>query len=41
MSTWVWHPGHGAPVQTLSISDSLDGEEIIAGFRYPIAELFA
>jgi Uma2 family endonuclease len=37
----VWRPGQSAPVQTRSIGDSLDGEEIIPGFRYPTAELFA
>jgi Uma2 family endonuclease len=37
----VWRHSHGAPALTLSIGDSLDGEEIIPGFRYALAELFA
>jgi Uma2 family endonuclease len=36
----VWHPGDTAPT-ALSVNDTLDGEDVVPGFRYPIAALFA
>jgi Uma2 family endonuclease len=37
----VWHPHVlTGPVRTLNISDTLDGEDVIPGFSYPVAELF-
>jgi len=36
----VWHPGATKPV-TLGLGDALDGEAVIPGFSYPIANLFA
>jgi len=35
----VWRPG-AAPV-TLTIGDTLDGEGVVQGFTYPVADLFA
>jgi len=29
-----------APVHVLGMGDSLDGEDVIPGFSYPVAELF-
>ena len=37
----VWHPGDLRPSLTLKIGDELDGEDVIPGFRYPLARLFA
>ncbi|HWE62789.1 MAG TPA: Uma2 family endonuclease [Chloroflexota bacterium] len=38
----VWHPGVlTGPVSTLRRSDTLDGADIIPGFSYPVADLFA
>jgi Uma2 family endonuclease len=31
----------GAPVELLGESDALDGGEVVPGFRYPLARLFA
>lgn len=36
----VWHPGDEAPTP-LGIEDMLDGEDVVPGFTYPIARLFA
>ncbi|MGI8916291.1 MAG: Uma2 family endonuclease [Chloroflexota bacterium] len=36
----VWHPGDTAPT-ALTMNDTLDGEEVVPGFLYPIANLFA
>lgn len=36
----VWHPGDTAPT-TLTTDDTLDGEDVVPGFRYPVASLFA
>lgn len=33
--------GGDMPVATLTIADSLDGEDVVPGFVYPLAELFA
>ncbi|HEU5367499.1 MAG TPA: Uma2 family endonuclease [Ktedonobacterales bacterium] len=36
----VWQPGSNKPTQTLSVSDLLDGLDVVPGFSYPIARLF-
>jgi Uma2 family endonuclease len=36
----VWHPGDTAPTP-LTLKDTLDGEDVVPGFRYPVASLFA
>jgi Uma2 family endonuclease len=36
----VWRPGSDQPVATLSIGDSLDGEDVLPGFTLPLAQLF-
>jgi hypothetical protein len=36
----VWTPGHDVPV-TLSIGDTLDGADVLPGFTYALADLFA
>lgn len=35
----VWRPGDDAPTP-LGGADTLDGEDVIPGFTYPIARLF-
>lgn len=38
----LWRPDHMAgPAQTLNMSDTLDGEDVIPGFTYPVASVFA
>jgi Uma2 family endonuclease len=37
----LWRPGGEAPTATLGPGDSLDGLEVVPGFRYPLAQLFA
>lgn len=37
----VWRPGSDAPAATLSVGDTLDGLDVLPGFSYPLAELFA
>jgi Uma2 family endonuclease len=38
----VWHSDVlTGPVAALSISDTLDGEDVVPGFSYPLADLFA
>lgn len=37
----VWRPGTDAPVATLGIGDALDGLDVLPGFTYPVADLFA
>jgi Uma2 family endonuclease len=37
----VWHPGDGQPSRTLHSGDVLEGEDVVPGFTYPIARLFA
>lgn len=37
----VWRPGADAPVATLSLSDDLDGLDVLPGFTHPIADLFS
>lgn len=36
----VWHPGDAQPA-TLDVGDTLDGENVVPGFTYPVARLFA
>lgn len=38
----VWHPDVlTGPVQSLSVNDSVDGEDVIPGFTYPVVSIFA
>jgi Uma2 family endonuclease len=37
----VWRPGATQPVASLSIGESLDGLNVLPGFTYPLARLFA
>jgi Uma2 family endonuclease len=37
----VWHPGRDRASAILGAGDSLDGEDVVPGFRCPIADLFA
>ncbi len=38
----VWRPDRlDSPTATLNVGDSLDGEDVIPGFTYPVAEVFA
>ena len=37
----VWIGGHDEPVATLGIGNALDGRDIVPGFSYPVASLFA
>jgi len=37
----VWHPGDTKPSATLEVGETLDGEEVVPGFTYPVANLFA
>jgi Uma2 family endonuclease len=37
----VWHPGDTTPSATLTTDDTLDGEDVVPGFHYPLAGLFA
>ena len=37
----VWRPGSGEPVATLGINDVLDGLDVVPGFVYRVADLFA
>jgi Uma2 family endonuclease len=37
----VWLPGSNEPVQTLTQGDVLDGVDVLPGFAYPLADLFA
>ena len=36
----VWRPGNTAPAATLGEGDWMDGEDVVAGFRYPLTRLF-
>jgi len=36
----VWHPGATQPT-ILGVGDTLDGESVVPGFRYPVDRLFA
>ncbi len=37
----VWRPGADAPVATLDTTGTLDGLDVLPGFTYPVARLFA
>ena len=37
----IWRPGSSQPVATLEKTDMLDGLEVLPGFAYPLARLFA
>ncbi len=38
----VWRSGHtGGPVATLNTSDTLEGEDVVPDFSYPVAGVFA
>ncbi len=37
----VWRPGAAAPVATLDTTGTLDGLDVLPGFTYPVARLFA
>lgn len=37
----LWHPGDTQPSATLGVGDVLDGEDVVPGFTYPVADLFA
>lgn len=37
----VWRPGSVAPVLTLAEHEGLDGLDVVPGFTYPLADLFA
>ena len=36
----IWHPGDEGPSTSLGSGDSLEGEDVVPGFSYPIADLF-
>jgi Uma2 family endonuclease len=36
----IWRAGATEPAATLGMSDTLDGEEVLPGFTYPVARLF-
>lgn len=37
----VWHAGWPArPAKTLDVGDTLDGEDVVSGFTYLLADLF-
>lgn len=37
----IWHPGDTDPSATRGLGDTLSGEDIVPGFAYPLARLFA
>ena len=38
----VWRPGDSdRPTATLGANDALDGEDVVPGFVYPVADVFA
>ncbi len=37
----VWRPGSDGPVATLGVDDVLDGQDVVPGFTYSVAALFA
>ena len=37
----VWRPGADSPVATLTITDTLDGLDVIPGFTHPVSDLFS
>lgn len=36
----IWRPGNDQPVTTLTVGNTLDGEEVVPGFTFPVARLF-
>ncbi|HVA91792.1 MAG TPA: Uma2 family endonuclease [Chloroflexota bacterium] len=37
----IWHSGHPSrPTRTIRVGDTLDGEDVVGGFTYPVADLF-
>ena len=36
----VWQPVGGTPTAILSITDTLDGLNVVPGFTFPVARLF-
>ena len=36
----VWRPGSTAPVATLGMTETLDGWDVVPGFKLPVADLF-
>ena len=36
----IWRPGDERPSATVGIDGELDGEDVLPGFRYPVARLF-
>ena len=36
----VWRSGARTPSSTLDVADTLDGEDVVPGFRYSLADLF-
>ncbi len=37
----VWHPGDTTPTITLGVGDTFNGEDVVPGFTYLVARLFA
>lgn len=37
----VWVAGQDAPIAILGVGDTLDGRDVVPGFSYPVASLFA
>lgn len=37
----VWRPGDDMPIATLGVGAALDGLDVLPGFSYPLADLFA
>jgi hypothetical protein len=40
-SIYFWRPGSDQPVATLNIGDQINGVDVLPGFTYPLARLFA
>jgi Uma2 family endonuclease len=37
----IWRAGQSEPVKTLGVGDTLDGEDVVPGFTYPVASMFS
>ncbi len=37
----IWEPGATEPRRTLKVGDMLDGGDVLLGFTYPVADIFA
>ncbi|HKO23144.1 MAG TPA: Uma2 family endonuclease, partial [Chloroflexota bacterium] len=37
----VWRPGDTRPSATLGVADTLDGDDVLPGFTYPVSDIFA